>query len=234
MPAARTLLGRGDPLEQHRAVGRHRGDEAGLVERDVQGRVAAHRDAQQRSPLPAGDDAVGGFDVGDEILRHQVLVAAARRVHEERVSAVDRHHQELGHRAARAQAGEDRREAATLPEARSPRTGRGARRRPGTASRRSCRRKAGRPRRTKPPAPGPRTGTCRTALRWRPAGRRARGALPRGRRSRISWGDLTRGRGGAAPWRVPRRSERAVSRPVKVFCWETWKEQKRRTPPPRS
>jgi hypothetical protein len=56
--------------------------------------------------------------VGDEVLRHHVLVAAPGRVHEEGVPPVDRHDQELRRRPALAQPREDRREAAPLPEAR--------------------------------------------------------------------------------------------------------------------
>jgi hypothetical protein len=119
VPAAGALLGRGDAIEEHRAVGGHRGDEVRLVERDVQGRVAAHRHAEERPPLPAGDHAIRALDVGDEVLRHHVLPAAAGRVHEEGVPPVDRYDQELGHRPALAQPREDRREAAPLPEARS-------------------------------------------------------------------------------------------------------------------
>ena len=55
--------------------------------------------------------------MGDEVLRDEVLVAAALRVHEERVAAVHRDHQELGHRPARAELGEDGGEPAPLPEA---------------------------------------------------------------------------------------------------------------------
>ena len=95
--------------------------------------------------------------MGDEVLRHQVLVAAARRVHEERVAPVHRHHEELRHRPALAQPGEDRARGPAAPRSPRPRRGRGARRRPGTSGCRSRRRRAAGPRRRRRRARGRRT-----------------------------------------------------------------------------
>ena len=98
----------------------------------------------------------------------------------------------------------------------------------------SSRRRAAGPRRTRPRARGRPRRTCRGAPRPRRARRRARGGRRRGGRQAISSGHLTRG----ARWRFTlartASKRRGVRRPVKVFCWETWKEQKSRTPPPRS
>ena len=134
LSAAGARFGGRDRLEQHRAVGGDRRDERGLVEGDVQRPVAAHRDAEERPSRRARHDAVARLDVGDEVLRDEILVAAALRVHEERVAAVHGDHQELRHGAGRAERGEDRRRARAAPRSRILRRGRGARRRPGTSA----------------------------------------------------------------------------------------------------